>query len=109
MTFVRSNNDSPKTTKVMDSKKQSPEKVKSKFLKFLFYLNDVVEQIMKKMMTEMKRVISRQNAQLDLFKEEIRQLTLGTAIHQMTKNQSQGNPKYVGASIKRAEDSFNDR
>ena len=30
-------------------------------------------------MKEMKRVITRQNKQLDLFKEEIKQLTIGAA------------------------------
>ena len=34
---------------------------------------------MQKAMTEMKRVITRQNKQLDLFKEEIKQLTVGAA------------------------------
>lgn len=42
---------------------------KSKYTLFLIYF---IELLMKKTMGEMKRVIVRQNVQLDLFKEEIR-------------------------------------
>jgi len=54
------------------------------------------------MMSEMKRVISRQNHQLDHFKDEIRKLTL-TAVSKDTSSHL-NQPRFVGSTDMNVDD-----